>query len=140
MLKKFIKILAQIHLILGIIGSFLIAKSGGEIVISPYYGYSKRDWWITITIFTVSIYFVLILFAILYALYKLLDNQDKNITGNDKNVLNTGNGINAEKESKLSSVDSLNRELTEGKWRCSECGKINNDFVETCGCGSSRQE
>ena len=81
--------MAQIHLVLGVIGSFLIVDSRGKILSSSCFNDYSRDLWITITTFAASLYSVLILFTILYALYKILDNQDEILCGNNKDAINT---------------------------------------------------
>lgn len=85
--------------------------------------YIETNWWITIMIFAASFYSVLILYIILYALYKILDNQDKNLCEINKLA---------------AIINEENKELTQSDWSCPECGRKNNYFIKTCRCGASK--
>ena len=126
MIKGLIKTLSYIQLLLGIIGSFVIAYSKGKV--SGNSRHYERSVGITIGWFLVSMLSVLVLFSILYALYSIIENQE--------NILFKLNKLNSEKDSdKVKKWDAPEKKLKDGEWRCSDCGKINSSYISTCGCG-----
>lgn len=127
MSKEFIKILARIHLVLGLIGSTYLAYSKGKILTSVRFEIYERNWLITVAIFIASFYGVLILYTILSSLYSIIDSID----------FITYNALREGKQS-FYPVGNLKKELKEGQWRCADCGKVNNDYVKHCGCGASK--
>lgn len=126
MSKEFIKTLALIELVLGIIGSFFLSYSRGIIEPTSRFRDYERSWGITIGTFLTSILSVLVLYAILYALYKIIDNQESILYKlSDRNLT-------------ISSNENQNKDIKEDQWRCSDCGKINYNYVGICGCGRSK--
>ena len=123
--KRFFYVLAKVHLILGTLISVYSAYDKGRTMINEYYNVYERDLWSTITIFTTSFYKVIIVFAFLYALYMIFTYLEY---------------FYLKSESKVSSVDMLNNEFKEKKWRCEECGKLNDGYRSICICGNTKTE
>ncbi|WP_038286825.1 hypothetical protein [Acetivibrio straminisolvens] len=124
MSKEFVKILAYLELVLGTIGSFFLAYSGGRVVkvtYLPNISY-QRDWGTTIAIFLAAIFSTLILYTLLRSQYEIIDNQE--------NLYYTMN----------KKLTYLSDDLSdEDKWRCPKCNKKNPTYVGTCGCGYAKQ-
>jgi hypothetical protein len=119
MMKGLIKTLSYIQLLLGIIGSVIVAYTKGRVLEGRYH--YERSVGLTIGWFLVSLLSVLILFSILYSLYTILENQE-NILFKLSSDVGKKWGVPEKK-------------LKDGEWRCSDCGKYNPNFLSSCGCG-----
>ena len=77
-MQKMLRALAYIDLILGTIGSIVLAKDLGrtaDIYLSGVY--YERDWILTICIFFGCFFGVLVLFAVLFSVAEILDAQER---------------------------------------------------------------
>lgn len=137
MLKGFFKVLSYIQLALGIIGSFIVAYN--------YYNNQRRpSIGITIGYFLVSLFSVIIFFSILYAFYRILDNQDRILY--KLSYLDVPNKPNSNKDNynnffksdfKLKKMDEEIK-LNPGEWICTFCGKVNPKHSDVCKCGGRK--
>ena len=70
-MKSQCKIIAIVELILGVIGSFILAKSAG---INVYAG--GRNWTTTIFTFLIGVVVSYVFFVVLYSISEIMDNQE----------------------------------------------------------------
>lgn len=144
MIKGFIKIISYVQLVLGIIGSFIIAYFRGKIPEdSIYYSrHHQRSIGMTIGSFLVSLFSVLILFAFLYGFYIILENQEL-ILYRLHRLVSDNSSCDEGKDSynnlyksgfRLKKLDDKEREPNPGEWKCSFCGRINSSHKSLCIC------
>lgn len=122
-MQKMLRALAYIDLILGTIGSIVLAKDLGrtaDIFLSSVY--YERDWTLTICIFFAGLFGVLVLFAILFSVAEILDAQERLMA--------------RLMENKSSMQTPL--EKAENFWVCPNCGIHNYNSVEICACGTRK--
>lgn len=136
MIKGFIKTISYVQLVLGIIGSFVIAYFEGKIPEDLYYfsRYHERSIGLTLVSFLASLLSVLILFSFLYGFYTILENQESILyklseLNNDKN-----SSRDSFKGFKFKALDETEKKLNANEWRCSICGKINSNSLNFCSC------
>lgn len=123
-MKGILKVLAVVELVCGLIGSFLIAKgSGAEISRFTI----QRNWGITIGTFISCSFSVILVFAVIYAIIEVLDNQEAILKR-----LSSSEPVGSTHLSHLASPTDASG------WKCNKCGKINADYVGTCGCGANK--
>lgn len=131
-MQKQCKVIAIIELVLGIIGSFVLAWASGLVL-------NERNWLITIVVFLVSVAVSYSVFVVLFSISEILQNQER---------------ISSRIYSLESSADKQNEKLTalgcsslfrdvqgseeRKSWICPKCGKRNNNYVGTCGCGARK--
>ncbi len=77
-MKSLLRTLSIVELVLGLIGSFVLANQYGNVVDFTYSGrtYYERNWGLTIGIFTGCLFSVLVIYAILEGLRTVLENQE----------------------------------------------------------------
>ena len=122
-MQKMLRALAYIDLILGTIGSIVLAKDLGrtaDIYLSGVY--YERDWILTICIFFGCFFGVLVLFAVLFSVAEILDAQERLMARLIEN--------------KSSMQTPL--EKAENFWVCPNCGIHNYNSVEICACGTRK--
>lgn len=122
-MQKMLRALAYIDLILGTIGSIVLAKDLGrtaDIFLSSVY--YERDWTLTICIFFAGLFGVLVLFAILFSVAEILDAQER---------------LMARLMENKSSMQTL-LEKADDFWICPSCGTHNSNKVGTCRCGTKK--
>ncbi|MBO5166688.1 MAG: hypothetical protein IJ405_01195 [Lachnospiraceae bacterium] len=126
-MKDFCYVVGCIVMVLGVIGSIVLAASLGVEVSYSHYGTlrEERNWLLTIVWFGVGVLSTAVVSSILFALSEVLGylaRINNKLTSSDINSV----------------IDSM--KLVEGsEWRCSRCGRINNKAVGTCACGQSRE-
>lgn len=116
-MKGICKALATLILILGAIGSFLLARGSGH-------------WLISVTIFIASFLSVLVLSVILYSIDEILGRQEELSKGLKALTYQLQNPEAALYE----------KEHDKNTWKCPKCGKLNANYTGTCGCGSSKAD
>lgn len=122
-MQKMLRALAYIDLILGTIGSIVLAKDLGrtaDIFLSSVY--YERDWTLTICIFFAGLFGVLVLFAILFSVAEILDAQERLMA----RLMENKSSI----QTPLEKADDF--------WICPSCGTHNSNKVGTCGCGTKK--
>ena len=138
-MKTLLKVLAYINLVLGLIGSFVLANRFGKSIAYSYYYSSKviyeRNWPLTLGIFGAGLLGTLVLFSILYALSEILDAQERPYSAAYK--------MSAPSDSTNSSVEPASTHPVASvssapEWVCPKCGKHNSSYVGTCGCGERK--
>lgn len=131
-MKDVCNILGTIVLVLGIIGSIALAWNNGvTVTYNSYYGVEeKRSILFTIVWFVTGILSTAIGTVILVALGEILEYQES-ISRRISEV-----------ESKISSVERKDKESDDiaynGSWKCSQCGRVNANYIGTCGCGQTK--
>lgn len=159
-MKMLCKTLAYIELILGFIGSIVLPYTLGV-----KYDYRtlqlKRDGTATFAIFITTILCVITIWAILYAISEILENQEKlfQILGENNNTYLKNNKISTglpltppqsplplspqiqvpinRQESVNAGADSEEWKLYDA-WKCPICKRINEGSENTCVCGLQR--
>jgi len=159
-MKNFCRTLAYIELIFGSIGSIILAYSLGV-----KFDYStlelKRDGTATFAILVTTILCVITIWAILYAISLILENQEKIVK-----ILSEDNNTNVKNDNILTSLPitpphspvplspkiqapitsqesiNVNTESDEWNiydaWKCPICKRINEGHEKTCVCGLER--
>lgn len=124
------KTLGYVILILGIIGSFITAKTLG---ITYDYYYEARDWSKTIAYFVSGVLTTSCLSFILLALSEILEKLEE-VDYHIKDMSETADkyGINTE-------IERSEYMIKNGGWKCSHCGTVNDSYVGTCVCGHTKQ-
>ena len=126
------KIIAIVELILGIIGSFLIAKQAGI----TFRG--DRNWITTIIIFLAGVIISYVIFVILYSIYEMLYNQEYIIAQiQDFNSTTEDNSKPASNNSSSLLKDENSLDSEDG-WICPRCGSFNPAISHKCKCGKNR--
>lgn len=126
--------LGIIVLIVGIIGSFILAWNNGvTVTYNSYYGMEEeRNILLTILWFGCGIFATAIGTVILLSIGEILERLE--ILSN--NVATT--------ESKVNSIEQKNNEKDDitynNSWKCPKCGRVNNSYTGTCACGQGRNE
>ena len=122
-MKQTCKYLGYIMLILGIIGSFLLANVSGA-------GFDERNWGVTISVFLsgalASSAFAFILLGIAEILERL-ESVSKKQTASVSDTYSHGSALTRAAE-----------EQDKTFWKCPQCGKSNPPYTGTCGCGCSK--
>lgn len=138
-MKTLLKVLAYINLILGLIGSFILANRFGKSLSYSYYYSSKviyeRSWPLTLEIFGAGLLSSLVLFSILYALSEILDTQERLYSIAYKMSASSNSMSSSVEPTSTHSVASVS---STSEWVCPKCGKHNSSYVGTCGCGERK--
>ena len=121
-MKSLLRGLAFFDLVIGTIGSFVLAHHSGR-TISDFSLYSSRiyygrDWALTIAVFIASLFTVLALFAILMSMAEIMETQERLVWRLNESANQT-----------------TTKNLDDG-WTCPHCGTFNSNKVGTCGCGT----
>lgn len=131
-MKKMCTDLGRFVLILGIIGSIILAWNNGITV--DYDSYhrvveERRSLLLVIMWFAFGMFLTVIQSVVLNALGEILENQEYII----RKI--------SESSSKVESLDK-NKEKDEIKynnsWKCPECGRLNASYIGTCACGKTK--
>lgn len=125
-MEGFCKTLGHIWLGLGTIGSIVIANTNGRVVEDlGRFGYDlERNWLLTIVWFVASMFCVITIAILFYAMAEILDTLDS-VRYNTEKVDSAVNSIS--KSDKMSSKS--------GYWTCQKCGRENTFYTGTCACG-----
>lgn len=157
-MKNLCKTLANVELVLGVIGSIFLAYTMGMRL--DYRSLSlERDIGSTLVIFTSTMLCVATLYVILYAISEILENQERLIQKmNDQQVTSIKNSTPicspppkssvhivtstapVENSSKKIEqvVENVNNENWKvyNDWKCPSCKRINDGLIEICTCGT----
>jgi hypothetical protein len=126
-MKDLCKIMGNVVMVLGTIGSFAIAYQNGLVIRTSMYSIRpERSWVMTIAWFLGAMISVMILCTILYSIADVLDNQERLFT----RLVENDNKI----ETKLFSNDDIKKD----HWKCPQCGAMNPNYTGTCSCGYSK--
>lgn len=132
-MKSQCKIIAIVELILGVIGSFILAKSAG---INVYAG--GRNWTTTIFTFLIGVVVSYVFFVVLYSISEIMDNQEYIMKQLEKQQENPDASSPAPptKISRSNSSASLLGETKSGPtdeegWLCPKCGRLNHVLIDT---------
>lgn len=132
-MKEQSKILGGIVIVFGIICGFIMSsKFGVSISIQQYGIEEKRNMLLTIIIFVSVLFCSYVISVILFSQSEILENQE-----HIKHALyETDAHVNTlVKENKIkNSTECLNN-----GWKCPRCGRINEEYIGTCGCGYSKR-
>jgi hypothetical protein len=127
-MKDLCKIMGNVVMVLGTIGSFAIAYQNGLVIRTSMYSIRpERSWVMTIAWFLGAMLSVMILCTILYSIADVLDNQERLFT----RLVENDNKI----ETKLFSNGD---EVKKDHWKCPKCGAMNPNYTGTCSCGYSK--
>lgn len=162
-MKNLCKTLAYIELILGVIGSFILADTLGVKV--NYKTYSiERDGGLTFAIFLSTMLCVVTLWAILCAFSEILENQETLLSRSDNSVKPEANikpicglptSVSIPPASPSGTLDKglqtvhptmpntvvNNDEWKEyNTWKCPNCKRINEQSVKVCACGAYKPD
>lgn len=127
-MKEVCRKLSFIILVLGIIGSIILAKQNGiKVDIYSYKSYVERDTILTIAWFLTGLFFTAIGFILFYALSEILDNQER---------------IHSKLYEVMDDIEQKEKDEHNIKynssWRCPSCGRVNASFTGVCGCGQAK--
>lgn len=132
-MKDLLKVFAIINFIATIIAAIVLAYTYGQHYISVLStGYMDRSWGTTIGIFVGVFVGGSAWSALLGGLSEVLSNQEE-IKGKLRHL-----EMENEAEGPLAKA-ALEHDLEVGdKWRCPNCGRINDHLVGTCACGADK--
>ena len=140
-MKSQCRIIAIVELILGVIGSFILAKGAG---INVYAG--GRNWTTTIFTFLIGVVVSYVFFVVLYSISEIMDNQEyimKQLEKHEENP-NTSSPASSAKVSRSNRAASLLGGTKQGTsdeedgWLCAKCGRLNPNGSSVCSCGKHR--
>lgn len=127
-MKKLCNALAIITFVLGLVGSFILAKNLGRTLVYSSTKYNiteyERSWGLTIGIFLGCMFSVVVLSAILWSLAEIMKRLE---------ILEQATAVTMYKVSSESSTS-----VKDG-WVCPNCGTTNYSYVTTCKCGTKKE-
>lgn len=122
-MKKMCENVGMLIYVVGIMGSVYIAYKFGMDVEYLYSGkfIEQRSWLLTVVYFLFGCAGTVISGTLFYALADILEKLNQ-------------------MESALNHDSDSHKELPlkNGEWKCSNCGRTNADYVNTCACGRDR--
>lgn len=132
--SKKLKIIANIVFVIFVVFSFIMAFLFGR-----DYSYSSYEFHFGtfILILIVSLIFDYVFCLLIYGFGQLIENTEpREVYIAEKPTLE-------KKEIKSENTKSKNafeekREPSANEWKCPKCGKINQSYVGTCGCGEKK--
>lgn len=121
--------LGRICLVLGIIGSIILAWNNGVVVTyDSYFGVEEeRNVFLTIVWFVCGILSTAIGTVIFTALGEILEHLE--IISRRMSEIESKLGLAVRKEKEADDI------TYNGSWKCPQCGKVNASYTGTCGCG-----
>lgn len=125
MVKNLTKYVGYAILVLGLIGGIVLAAKFG-VHVNYTYGYTRREWPLTIGIFVGGALSTLCISAILLGISEILEHLE-NIEYRSGSILSIIENHYSKKNSNI--------EAKKGEWKCPDCGKINPNHVGICSCG-----
>lgn len=140
MKSKFLKVVALLLPLIGIIFGIIL---GFACKVN-----ASDEWWYVKLKFNIGLMFETWIFFDLLALFfgwlasvlKKLENIERSICGVSC-ARNTNTPLNSYVQTAENQIHSeLNIESPENAWICPKCGKINQNYVSTCGCGERKPE
>lgn len=117
-MEQFCKTLGYIIYILGTIGSFMVAKSVGDII--------RGNSFILIALVFISFEFAVVVQGTMMVCLGEILSYVQSLKVYTEVAVENSNGRQDEKL------------LTKGGWKCSKCGKVNPQYTGTCSCGEAR--
>lgn len=130
-MQKICNVLSKIILLLGSVGSIIVAVVFGKETTVTLYGITntERNWGVTIGILLVSLVSVFLLYVIFAAFSEILENQEQIIYNQSKY---TDSKASAEKQ-------GTNISAKKDMWVCPHCGTPNSSIQHECkDCGYER--
>lgn len=135
-MKSQCKIIAIVELILGVIGSFILAKGTG---INVYAG--ERNWATTIFTFLIGVVVSYVFFVVLYSISEIIDNQEYIMKQLEKHQekpnISSANASHSNSSASLFCGTESGTTDEEG-WLCTKCGRLNPNSYSICSCGKHR--
>ena len=136
-MKSILKILAIITLILGIIGTIVLAIKFGtaEKLLATYDSVGYKTTFDAGTFFGILLGGLLstaITSSMLFGLSKILESLETL----EYKVNNLEQGKTTEKKNVISDKNSV---VSTSGWECPNCGTLNPSYVSTCSCGKGRK-
>lgn len=128
-MKNACNTLGTIVLVLGIIGSIILAWNNGVVVTyNSYLGVEEeRNVLLTIVWFVGGILSTAIGTVILTALGEILEHQE--ISSRRMSEIENKLSLAVRKEKEADDI------TYNGSWKCPQCGRVNASYTGTCGCG-----
>lgn len=131
--KIFCRATAYVVLFFGLLGSFFVAKAYG---IDMWSYRPERDWALTMGIFGGGMATICIVSSVLLGIARLIENQESiNLTL--KNISEEIKEKRPERDGPHIFTQSQ-RSISANQWKCSKCGRVNEDYVGTCACGNTK--
>lgn len=136
MKSKRMKAVASLLPLIGVIFGIILGFSCEVNVETKWYNSASY-------VFNVGLMFETWIFFDLLALFfgwlasvlEKLENIEKSICG-EINTVNTDKPLNDYIQTAVNSIhNKIDKKPTETEWKCPKCGKINQNYVGTCGCG-----
>lgn len=131
MKSSFYKVITGIIAVLGFIGGIVL---GNTVKVYDFNTWLMIESWIATTI----------LCLIFYGIASALEYLEELGAGenNSSNISTSYNAYNDRLSAQPIFRDEkpISKTLTENEWKCPKCGKINQNYVGTCGCGTNKPE
>lgn len=127
-MKQVCKYLGYSTIVLGIIGSFILAKNLGVEISLSTYAKADRNWLSTIIYFVFGLFCTAVSSSILLGISEILKRLET------IRVQETSSG------SLLKGIQTVvmsEQPTPKGYWKCPNCGRNNPSYTGTCGCGQN---
>lgn len=138
--KAIAVLISFVGIIFGIVLGFAC-----EVHVSGFWSSSKYAFNVGLMFETWMLFdLIALFFGWLASVLEKLENIERSICGKNDNNTNVNTPPNDYLKSAVSNihtaVDSIQSKIkkdepSENEWRCPKCGKINQNYVGTCGCG-----